>query len=251
MVQFIRAHHDRIAVVSALVVPPAVCAALIPVRTTLANTEAALLLVAFVVAVAALGNRVAGYLAAVGAAIWFDFFLTVPYERLTITHHTDAQTTVLLLVVGIATTELAVAARRRARVVAVDEALLAVVQSTAALVARGATARDVTTQVSVQLKAILALENCAFQPGPGRVRGLRLEPDGALRWASTIWKIEEHGFPNEKVDLPARHRGEVYGRFVLDPTPGTAPSIHARRVAVVLADLAAAAVADDRSPARD
>ncbi|HTJ67151.1 MAG TPA: DUF4118 domain-containing protein [Actinospica sp.] len=251
MVQFVRARHDRIAVAAALIIPPAVCAALIPVRTTLANAEAALLLVAFVVAVAALGNRVGGYLAAVGAALWFDFFLTVPYERLTITHHADAQTTALLLVVGIATTELAVAARRRARVVAVDEALLAVVQSTAALVARGTAAHEVTAQVTVQLKAILALRECAFQPGPGRVRGLRLEPDGALRWASARWNIEAHGFPNENVDLPARHRGEVYGRFALDPTPGTAPSIHARRVAVVLADLAAAAVAEDRSPARD
>jgi Domain of unknown function (DUF4118) len=251
MVQFVRVHQDRIAVASALTVPPAVCAALIPVRTTLANTEAALLLVALVVAVAALGNRLAGYLAAIGAAIWFDFFLTVPYERLTITHHTDAQTTVLLLCVGIATTELAVAARRRARLVAIDEALLAVVQSTAALVARGEGASAVVDQAAVQLKAILALRDCSFQPGPGRVRGLRLRPDGALRWGSMPWKIEEHGFPAEKVDLPARHRGEVYGRFVLDPTPGTAPSIHGRRVAVVLADLAATAVAADRFPSRD
>jgi K+-sensing histidine kinase KdpD len=251
MVEFLGVHRDRIAVIAALTVPPAVCAALIPVRTTLANTEAALVLVALTVAVAALGNRVAGYLAALGAAIWFDFFLTVPYERLTITHHTDAQTTLLLLCVGVATTELAVAARRRGRVVAVDEALLAVVQSTAALVARGEGAGAVIDQVAVQLKAILGLRGCVFEAGPGRVRGLHLEPDGALRWGAALWRLQEHGFPAEKVDLPARHRGTVHGRFALDPTPGTAPSIHARRIAVVLADLAAAAVAGDRFPARD
>jgi hypothetical protein len=53
------------------------------------------------------------------------------------------------------------------------------------------------------------------------------------------------------VDLPARHRGEGCARFVLEQTPGTAPSVHARRVAVVLADLAAAAVADKRFPAHN
>jgi hypothetical protein len=175
----------------------------------------------------------------------------MPYERLTITRHTDAQTTVLLLVVGIAATELAIAARRRARVVEVDEALLAVVQSTAGLVARGEDAGSAIAQVSVQLTAILGLQGCAFEPGRGRVRGLRLEPDGALRWGQAVWRIEEHGFPAEKVDLLACYRGEVYGRFVLDPTPATAPSVHSRRTAVVLADLAAAALAANRHPARD
>ena len=54
-----------------------------------------------VVAVAASGYRLAGYLAAVSTAAWFDFFLTQPYERFSITHRTDAiETTVLLLVIG-------------------------------------------------------------------------------------------------------------------------------------------------------
>jgi hypothetical protein len=40
----------------------------------------ALLLVVAVVAVAVAGNRIAGALAAVSAAAWFDFFYTLPYE---------------------------------------------------------------------------------------------------------------------------------------------------------------------------
>jgi hypothetical protein len=90
MFALLRRRRDRIALIAALLVPVAVCAGLIPARTTLANTDAALALVALVVAVAALGNRLGGYLAAAGAAVWFDFFLTMPYERLTITRHTDA-----------------------------------------------------------------------------------------------------------------------------------------------------------------
>ena len=40
-----------------------------------------MLFVVGVVAVATLGNRIAGGLAAVSAAVWFDFFFTLPYYR--------------------------------------------------------------------------------------------------------------------------------------------------------------------------
>jgi hypothetical protein len=40
--------------------------------------------VVVIVAVAAAGNRLAGYLAALSAAAWFEFFLTRPYEQFTI-----------------------------------------------------------------------------------------------------------------------------------------------------------------------
>ncbi|MBR7826021.1 DUF4118 domain-containing protein [Actinospica sp. MGRD01-02] len=247
MFDFIRRRRDHVAVTCALVIPPAVCAVLIPTRSTLPNTDAALVLVVFTVAVAAFGNRVAGYLAALGTALWFDFFLTVPYERLSITHRTDIETTVLLLVVGVAVTELAVAARRRGRTVAVDEALLAVVQSTAGLVARGESADTVIDQVCVQLRALLGARECVYDPQPARNRGLHFESDGSLLWGRTVWNLAENGFPDEKLDLPARYQGVAYGRFVLTPVHGAAPSVHARRTAVVLADLAAASVAADRS----
>lgn len=247
MFDYLRRRRDRIVAGCALAAPPAVCAVLIPTRTTLPNTDAALMLVVLTVAVAAFGIRSAGYLAALGTALWFDFFLTTPYERLAITHRTDIQTTVLLLVVGSVVTELAVAARRRGRVVALDEALLAVVESTGALVARGESASAIAEQVCVQLRALLGVQECVFEPAPLRLRGLRLEPDGSLRWGAATWNLAEHGFPNEKIDLPARHRGEIHGRFVLAPIAGSAPNVHARRTAVVLADLAGTAVAAESS----
>ena len=58
-------------------------------------------------------DRLAGILAAVSAAAWFDFFLTRPYERFTITRTADLETTVLILVIGVAVTELAVWGRRQ------------------------------------------------------------------------------------------------------------------------------------------
>jgi len=238
-----RGRHDRIAVIGALLVPPAIGAVLTPVRASVPNTDAALVLVAFVVAIAAFGNRAAGYLATFGAVVWFDFFLTVPYERLAITRRNDIQTAVLLLLVGMAVSELAVSARRRGRVVAADEALLAVTQSTAGLVARGESAQAVADQVCVQLQAVLGARACTFERSSVQPRGLRLEPDGSVRWGAALWDLAEHGFPDEKLSLPARYGGEVHGRFVLTPIAGTAPSLQARRSAVVLADLTGAAAA--------
>src|SRR5215469_14312041 len=93
--------------------PLVLMAVLIPFRESLPNTDAALALVLVVVGVAAAGHRPAGVLAAVSAAVWFDFFLTVPYEEFTITRRADLETTVLILAVGIAVTEMAVRGRRQ------------------------------------------------------------------------------------------------------------------------------------------
>ena len=242
--------RTRLAVLLALALPPGVCAALVPARASLPNTDAALGLVVLTGALAVLGSRLAGWLAALGAALWFDFFLTVPYDSFSIHQHTDIQTAAILLVVGGAVTELAGVARRRGRTVAVDEALLAVTQSTAELVARGESAEVVIDQVGVQLQAVLGLRGCAYESGRIGSHGPRLEPDGSLRWGKATWDIRQYGFPEAKVELPARYKGRAYGRFVLDPTPTTAPSIHARRTAVVLAGLAATAVAERTSGSR-
>lgn len=100
--------RDRLAVIAALAVPLGVAATLIPFRGSFPNTEAALVMLLVVVAVAANGYRLAGILAAASAAVWFDFFLTRPYERFTITRRADIETTILLLVIAVAVTELAV-----------------------------------------------------------------------------------------------------------------------------------------------
>ena len=59
-------------------------------------------------------SRLAGVLCALSAGVWFDFFLTEPYNRFTIDDRADAETTVLLLLVGVAVTELCARGRRQA-----------------------------------------------------------------------------------------------------------------------------------------
>ena len=118
MKYFGRVHRDQWALLAALALPLAMATVLLPWRSSLANTNVALLLVVVIVAVAANGHRLAGILTAVSAAVWFDFFWTQPYERLTITRSADITTTVLLLAVGTAVSELAVRGRRARRTVA-------------------------------------------------------------------------------------------------------------------------------------
>src|SRR6476661_2288466 len=105
--------RDGIALLAGLLAPLAVAVVLLPLRGHVANTDVALLLVLTVVGVAANGLRAAGWVAAVSAAVWFDFFWTRPYEQLTITGRADIESFVLLLAVGVAVTEIAVWGRRQ------------------------------------------------------------------------------------------------------------------------------------------
>jgi K+-sensing histidine kinase KdpD len=111
----------------------------------------ALLLVVVVAAVAATGNRLAGAIAAIGAAAWFDFFFTVPYGRFTIRHSSDVTTFVLLLVVGIAVSQLAAYARRLKVVAITDAGYLARIHETAALAQTGRSSEAVVEPVAVTL----------------------------------------------------------------------------------------------------
>src|SRR5690349_19979971 len=85
----------------ALLAPPAAAAALLVLRNRIDNTNIALVLVVVVVAVSTLGRRIVGLLAAVSAAVWFDFFHTRPFYSLAVMSHDDVVTAGLLLAFGV------------------------------------------------------------------------------------------------------------------------------------------------------
>ena len=157
--------RDRIAIVAALAVPLAVAAVLLPFRASWSNTNVALLLVVVIVGVAAIGNRVAGAVAAVWAALWFDFFFTVPYYRFTIRSSADVTTAVLLLLTGLAVSQLAARARRLKVIAVTDAGYLTQIHETASL-AKSARAPDVVVnRVKEQLVELLDLEGARFEYG--------------------------------------------------------------------------------------
>ncbi|MCM1973046.1 DUF4118 domain-containing protein [Streptomyces sp. G1] len=235
--------RDRIALVAALVAPFLVALVLAPFRAGLSATNEALILVVAVVAVAALGSRVAGAAAALSAAAWFDFFLTRPYQRFAISDRADVETAVLLLVVGLIVSQLAVRARRLQAVVVTDTAHLSSLQGTARLAEDGGSPDAVVEYVRRELVRLLGLRGCRFEYGTLMGNLPRLEHGGGV-WLRRPGRITEYAdWPDGATELRAVGGGHYYGRFLLDPYPGRPlPTEEARLVAVALAAQAGAAL---------
>ena len=228
--------RDRIAILAALAAPLAVAAVLLPFRASWPNTNVALLLVVVVVGVAAIGNRVAGGLAAVWAAAWFDFFFTLPYYRFTIRGPADVTTAVLLLLTGVAVSQLAARARRLQVMVITDAGYLAQIHETASLTQSARSPDIVVDHVREQLTGLLDLEGSRFEYGSLLGHPPRLEPDGTITSGRGRRDVEQSGLPGEEIELRTFGNGQYYGRFMLKAAPGAKPSLQARLVAVTLAD---------------
>jgi len=237
--------RDRLSALAALAVPLALAAVLVPFRASFPNTDAALALLLVVVAVAANGYRLAGLLAAVSAAVWFDFFLTRPYERFAITSRDDIETTILLLVIGVAVTELAVWGRRQHADASRRAGYLDGISSAAQAVAAGGSPSLLIDQVTGQLAQLLALETCRFQYGiAGIGRPARLQPDGSVTTGSGTWDADRDGFPaGGDTELLVESGGLFQGRFLMTPRPGARPTLEQRLLAIAFADQAGAGLA--------
>lgn len=220
-------------------------AVLVPLRTSIANTDVALVLVATILAVATTGDRLAGAIASLSAGAWFDFFFTKPYDRFTITRHTDIETTVLLLVIGIAVTELAVRARRQHETATRRAGYLAGIHDAAMAAAIGDSPGHVVKQVTQELTRVLSLQDCRFQPGRAGVgHPARLHHDGRITMGQVAWDADVQGLPDHvETELLVETNGILRGRFLMTPAPDSHPSLERRLVSVALADQVGAALA--------
>jgi hypothetical protein len=238
--------------VLAVVAPFLLCVVLVPFRRGFANIDAALLLVLLVVAVAAAGYRVAGGLAALSSAIWFDFFLTRPYQRLTISSRSDIETAALLLAVGLAVSEIAHWGRQRAALASQQAGYIEGIQATAEVVAAGSSSPSALIEkICEQMTTVLGLRRCRFDYGMA-LGHPRLQPDGTVVWNHQAWDIDAQGLPTQMdTELPAESGGRFMGRFLLTAGPDTRPTHSQRLVAVALASQAGAALSDYDSRRRE
>jgi K+-sensing histidine kinase KdpD len=240
----VRLSRDRLAVAAGLLAPLALAGILVPFRAHFQNTDAALAMLLVVVAVAAAGNRLAGYLAALSAAVWFDFFLTRPYEQFTINRQTDIETTVLLLVIGVAVTELAVWGRREHAAASRRAGYLDGIGVTVEAVAAGEGPSELIGEVSGQLTRVLSLRSCRWQYGvAGLGHPARLKHNGWVTAGEQTWDAASAGLPPDaETELLVEHGGLLQGRFLITPVPGTRPTREQLLVAVALADQVGAAL---------
>jgi hypothetical protein len=214
-----------------------------PWRDAVPNTHVALVLVLVIVAVAALGNRTAGVVAAVSAGLWFDVLWTQPYGLLAMTDPTDVETAVLLLAVGVGVTELAQWGRRQQARGVQREAYLRGVTDAAAALSAGESTSALIERVCTQLRQVLGLARCRFDYGTG-LDVPRLLHDGRVVWRHDVLDVEATGFPDGvETELLVESGGQFRGRFLLTPRQRSRPSQLQRVVAAALAGQVGAALA--------
>jgi K+-sensing histidine kinase KdpD len=238
------ATRDRVAVAAGVVAPLLVALILLPIRDAMDDANVVLVLVLVVVAVAADGFRLAGIMAAVSAAAWYDVFFTEPYLSLTIADRDELATAVLLLLVSLGVTELALWGRRQQAKALRDADYLAALHTAAASGATGGSARDMIHVVEHQLTEAVHLDDCRFEHGVAGLGGpARLRRDGTVVADAHVLDVDHSGFPADRdVELLVVSGDQLCGRFVMRGDGKTPISADQRRQAVALADQAAAAL---------
>ena len=234
--------------IGAVVLPLVTCAVLAGFRDSITAATAVLVLVLWVVAAAASGDRLAGMLAALSGGAWFDFFLTEPYQRFTISDPDDVEATVLLVLIGLAVTEIALWGYRQQGRAARRSGYLEGVLGASRMVAEGdAPVSTLIEVVARQIADVLGADTCSFVAGPVHdTRIALLDHDGVLTRGGSKVDVDRVGLPNDEyVALLVRRGPRVIGHFLVAATTAvTYPSLERRQVAVLLADQVAAA-ADD------
>jgi K+-sensing histidine kinase KdpD len=236
--------RDRLAVVAGFVAPLALAAVLVPFRSGFPNTDAALAMIVIVVAVAAAGNRLAGLVASVSAAAWFDFFLTRPYETFAINRAADIETTVLLVVIGAAVTEIAVWGRREHSAASRRAGYLDGINDAARAAATGDSPSAVADRIASGLIRLLSLRSCEFQYGMAGIGGpARLEHDGTIAFDGEPYDLRGGEWPSGVgLELLVESGGRLRGRYLMQPGKYL-PVGEQLLVAIALADQAGAALA--------
>jgi K+-sensing histidine kinase KdpD len=239
--------RHRSVVITAAAIAPLLCAAVLAAfRESVTAATAALVLVLIVVATAATGDRVAGIVAALSSAAGFDVFLTEPRGQFTIKNPNDIEVTVLLVLVGIAVTELALWGRRQQARASRRAGYLDGVLGTSKIIAVPDASPDaLIDHVASQIIQILDIDDCQFVPGNGPgPQDASLDHDGCVTRRGHRVNVESDGLPtDERIGLIVRQGGAIHGQFVLTAaTRVVRPSVEQLRVAVLLADQVGAAL---------
>jgi len=221
------------------------CALLAAFRESFTAATGALVLVLIVVAAAATGDRLAGFIAALSSGAWFEFFLTEPFGRFTITDRNDIELTVLLVLVGVAVTEIALWGRRQEARASRRAGYLDGVLGTSNIAVPEASPDALIDHVSHQIALILDIDECRFVLGTGPApEDASLDHDGYVTRRGSRVNVERDGLPtDEQIGLLVRQGGVVHGQFVITAATRVArPSVEQLRVAVLLADQVGAAL---------
>ena len=229
--------------VIALVVPALLGLALAPARDSIDIAVVVLIFTLLVVAIAALGDRVAGLLASVSSAAWMDFFLIPPHFTFRIARGEDIVLAVLFAVVGLAVTELALRARRQAAEVARRGGYVDGVLEVLRIAPDQGSGQDRRAAICREITRVLDIDNCSYAAGAPAGGWPVLHDTGEITQDGRHLDIVGAGLPtNSVIAIPVRHGGQVVGHFrLVASTRIMHPSADQLKVAVLLAEQAAIA----------
>lgn len=232
--------HKALVVASAAAVPLLVCGVLALFRDGVTAAAAVLVLVLAVVAAASTGIRLAGIAAAVSSGLWFDFFLTEPYGRLTIDDRSDVEAAVLLVIIGAAVTEIALWGHRQQERAARRSGYLDGVLGTAEIVTlRDEAPEALVAHVGRQIRQVLGVDGVRFVSGPVHDPRIPiLDHQGLVSRQGHPLNVDRDGLPfDDETALLVTQGAVPVGHFLLTAAADIArPSLEQRRVAVLLAD---------------
>ncbi len=239
--------RHRSALRAAAAIAPLLCGAVLGAfKDSVTTATAALVFVLVVVAAAASGDRIAGIVAALSSGVWFDLFLTEPYGTFKINDPDDIEVAVLLILVGVAVTEIALWGRRQQARASRRSGYLDGVLGTSKIIAvREASPAALIDHVAHQITQILDIDECRFVKGAGPgPQATSVDHDGHVTRREYRVDVERDGLPtDELIGLVVRQGGVVHGKLVLTAaTRVVRPSVEQLRVAVLLADQVGAAL---------
>lgn len=224
-----------------VVVPAVAAAGLIPLRKVVAPSNLAMVVMLAVVGVATLGNRGGSAAAAVSGAAAFDLLLVEPYGSLAIHAPDDLFAVVVLLAAGFLVGALADRLRTQHLTRAAREDELGRLYHVAELAAHATPIDRLGQVVAHEIRDLLALRSCTFEPHPDDHPVALIDHEGIVRLGDLEWDVEHNGLPGGPLAIELRNAGWLQAQFRLDPVPGTRVEPYQLLVAVALADQVAAA----------
>jgi K+-sensing histidine kinase KdpD len=222
--------------------------AFVPIRLHLPNIDVALVLVVVVMALGTSGRHWVPIVAAVTAAIAFEFFDTKPFEQLAIARNPDVWTTVLLAAVGALAGECVVRLTRQRASIRAGHADMRRVRSASDLVASGEEAELIVQRIAQELEQLLQLKQCRFEAMPSQPGAPEVHRDGTVATSSPAALGASTIAPVPWAELPVWGQGQVLGHFVWAFKPENPATQDQLRVAVTLADQVGAALTAYSSP---
>jgi len=223
--------------VTAVVLPLATAGLLFLLRSLIGGSSAALILVLVVVAMAATGDRVSGALAALSSAIGFDFFVASPRLDFDIDDVADVEMAILLLLVGIAVSELALRGRRQQAAASERSGYLSGVLESAELAARGIPISDAIPTVAGHIWRTLGAERVTYEQGVPHRDCAIIQRDGTVTLEGDPLDVTRDGLPADRnTAVLVVQQERVVGHFLVAPAKRERPRPEQLRVAVLLAD---------------